>query len=291
MEHLILIMIFRFLIIVMSWQLVGILFRPLRMVGCHGETCPSIYYMAVKGVNFTGVHMADISNAIAVGSQGNIWITNNQGSSWSPIPLNLINPSGESQRLLNGNNRFRNVVMTDNNTILITNTLQSYNYFTNTYGKSSLFTVYAPNFINRANNMVLDISGGVRISGDMYINEGGLIGSNNTSFSLLNSGVENISFGGDTTSMVMGSLVGNTEIRNNTILSTRTSSTSSATGALVVAGGVGIGGNTNVAGRMNVISDASFNGNVIITSTRNSNNVNTGALVIKGGVGIPEIYM
>ena len=239
-----------------------------------------------QGVNFTGVHMADISNAIAVGSQGNIWITNNQGSSWSPIPLNLINPSGESQRLLNGNNRFRNVVMTDNNTILITNTLQSYNYFTNTYGKSSLFTVYAPNFINRANNMVLDISGGVRISGDMYINEGGLIGSNNTSFSLLNSGVKNISFGGDTTSMVMGSLVGNTEIRNNTILSTRTSSTSSATGALVVAGGVGIGGNTNVAGRMNVISDASFNGNVIITSTRNSSNVNTGALVINGGVGI-----
>jgi hypothetical protein len=239
-----------------------------------------------EGVNFTGVHMADISNAIAVGSQGNIWITNNQGSSWSPIPLNLINPSGESQRLLNGNNRFRNVVMTDNNTILITNTLQSYNYFTNTYGKSSLFTVYAPNFINRANNMVLDISGGVRISGDMYINEGGLIGSNNTSFSLLNSGVENISFGGDTTSMVMGSLVGNTEIRNNTILSTRTSSTSSATGALVVAGGVGIGGNTNVAGRMNVISDASFNGNVIITSTRNSSNTNTGALVINGGVGI-----
>ena len=239
-----------------------------------------------QGVNFTGVHMADISNAIAVGSQGNIWITNNQGSSWSPIPLNLINPSGESQRLLNGNNRFRNVVMTDNNTILITNTLQSYNYFTNTYGKSSLFTVYSPNFINRVNNMVLDISGGVRISGDMYINEGGLIGSNNTSFSLLNSGVKNISFGGDTTSMVMSSLVGNTEIRNNTILSTRTSSTSSATGALVVAGGVGIGGNTNVAGRMNVISDASFNGNVIITSTRNSSNINTGALVIKGGVGI-----
>ena len=238
------------------------------------------------GVHFTSVHMADISNAIAVGSQGNIWITNNQGASWSPIPLNLINSSGQAQSLLNGNNRFRNVVMTNNNTILITNTLQSYNYFTNTYGKSNLFTVYSPNFINRVNNMVLDISGGVRISGDMYINDGGIFGSNNTHFSLLNSGVKNLYLGGDTTSIVMGSLIGNTEIRNNTVMSSRSGSTSSTTGALTVAGGVGVGGNINVAGQMNIISDASFNGNVIISTNTNSSNTNTGALVIKGGVGI-----
>lgn len=239
-----------------------------------------------QGVNFTGVHIADISNAIAVGSQGNIWITNNKGSSWIPIPINLINPSGESNRLLNTNTRFRNVVMTDNNTILITNTIQSYNYFTNTYGKSNLFTVYSPNFINRVNNIVLDISGGFRISGDMNINDGGLIASNNTSFSLLNSGVKTLDFGGDTTSIVMGSLIGNTEIRNNVLMSAVTASTSSTTGALRVTGGAGIGGNVNVRGRMNVVSDASFNGNIIMSSTTNSANVNTGSLVIKGGVGI-----
>jgi len=257
-----------------------------------------------QGVNFTGVHMADISNAIAVGSQGNVWITNNKGTSWSVIPLNLINPSGESQMLLNTSNRLRNVVMTDNNTILITNTLQSYNYYTNTYGKSNLFTVYSPNFINRMNNMVLDISGGVRISGDMYINDGGLFGSNNTNFSLLNSGVKTLSLGGDTTSIIMGSIVGNTEIRNNVVMSAVSTSTSSTTGALRVAGGVGIGGNVNVAGRMNVVSDvsfnrniivggimnvvsdASFNANVIITGNKNSSNINTGALIVKGGVGI-----
>ena len=239
-----------------------------------------------QGINFTGVHMADISNAIAVGSQGNIWITRNKGLSWEPMPLNLINSSGESKRLLNTNNRFRNVVMTDNNTILITNTLQSYNYFTNIYGKSNLFTVYSPNLINRANNMVLDISGGVRISGDMYINDGGFLGSNNSSFSLLNSGVQSLYLGGDTTSIVIGSLSGNTEIRNNAIVDSNSASTSSTTGALIVSGGVGIGGNVNVAGQMNVISDASFNGNIIISSNTSSSNINTGALVIKGGVGI-----
>jgi hypothetical protein len=134
--------------------------------------------------------------------------------------------------------------------------------------------------------MVLDISGGFRISGDMYINDGGILGSNNTGFSLLNSGVKNLAFGGSTTSIVMGSVIGNTEIRNNVVMSAVSSSTSSTTGALRVVGGVGIGGNVNVAGRMNVISDASFNGNIIMSSNTNSANVDTGSLVIKGGVGI-----
>jgi hypothetical protein len=239
-----------------------------------------------QGVNFTGVHMADISNAIAVGSQGNIWITSNQGVSWSPIPLNLINPSGESKRLLNTNNQFRNVVMTDNNTILITNTLQTYNYFTNTYGKSSLFTVYSPNFINRANNMVLDISGGVRISGDMFIDDGGSLGSNNPAFSLLNSGVESIFLGGEATSIVMGADSGTTEIRNDVLLSSISASTSLDNGALVVSGGAGIVGNVNIGGILNVLLDSSMNGNVLITSRTSSTNVRTGALVVSGGAGI-----
>lgn len=239
-----------------------------------------------QGVQFTGVHMADISNAIAVGSQGNIWITTNKGISWSPIPLNLINSSGESKRLLNTNNQFRNVVMTDDNTILITNTLQSYNYFTNTYGKSSVFTVYSPNFINRANNMVLDISGGVRISGDMFIDDGGSLGSNNATFSLLNSGVESVYLGGEATSIVMGADSGTTEIRNNVLLSSNSDSTSSDNGALVVSGGAGIVGNVNIGGILNVLLDSSMNGNVLMTSRTSSTSSTSGSLVVSGGVGI-----
>ena len=239
-----------------------------------------------QGVQFTGVHMADISNAIAVGSQGNIWITTNKGISWSPIPLNLINSSGESKRLLNTNNQFRNVVMTDDNTILITNTLQSYNYFTNTYGKSSVFTVYSPNFINRANNMVLDISGGVRISGDMFINDGGSLGSNNPTFSLLNSGVESVYLGGEATSIVMGADSGTTEIRNNVLLSSNSDSTSSDNGALVVSGGAGIVGNVHIGGILNVLLDSSMNGNVLMTSRTSSTSSTSGSLVVSGGVGI-----
>jgi hypothetical protein len=53
-----------------------------------------------------------------------------------------------------------------------------------------------------------------------------------------------------------------------------TDSTSSITGALIVAGGAGIGGNVEVGG------------NVDIASTRSSTNSTTGALVVGGGIGV-----
>jgi len=233
------------------------------------------------GVNFTSVYMADLSNAIAVGSQGNIWITNNQGLSWSRMPNNLINSSGESQRLIATTNNFRNVTMTDQNTIVITNTIQTYNYYGNVYGKSSLFTVYTPNFVNRANHMVLDISGGVRVSGDLYINDGGSFGSNNASFALLNTGVQSVLFGGDATSIIMGNrLVGNTVIRNNALINTMVVSSDATFNGNFRTNNIQIGGVANFA------SDISMNGQVLITNTTSSTNLNTGALVVSGGVGI-----
>jgi len=57
-------------------------------------------------------------------------------------------------------------------------------------------------------------------------------------------------------------------------------STTTNTGALVVAGGVGIGTNLNVGGT------TTNTGNVWIASTMASTSTNTGALVVAGGVGI-----
>jgi len=57
------------------------------------------------------------------------------------------------------------------------------------------------------------------------------------------------------------------------------SSTSSNTGALVVAGGVGIGGCVNVSGTLVV-------GALDLTSTATSTSTTTGALIVPGGVGI-----
>ena len=81
-------------------------------------------------------------------------------------------------------------------------------------------------------------------------------------------------------------------------VTTTASSTDSTTGALVVAGGVGIGENLNIAGALTVnssavfnntlqaASTATFNNIVNITTTTNSVSTDTGAFVVAGGVGI-----
>jgi hypothetical protein len=255
------------------------------------------------GVNFTSVYITDASNAIAVGSQGNIWITRNNGIVWNPIPLNLINSSGKASWLLSSN-LFQNVIVTDPNTIMITNTIQKYNYSANVYGRSSIFSIFSPNFINQTNNNVLDVSGTARFSGDVYINENGGLKSTNKTINIVNTGVENIFLGGEATAIVMGnSSVGNTIIKNSMNITNTTKSTSSTTGALVVNGGAGIGGDLNVGGNSyfslirnsgnltvngfsNFVLDSSFNGNVLITSSSGSSSSTTGALVIKGGIGM-----
>jgi len=244
---------------------------------------------------FTSVHMIDSQNAITVGSYGNIWFSNNKGfrTSWTQIPMNIINASGKSSWLLSSS-LFRNVLMPDINTILITNTIQSYNFY-GSYGKSNIFSVYVPNLLNKANNPVLDISGTVRITGDIQINDGGSIVSKNQSMELFNTNVTDLFIGGSATNIVLGNVGGTTNIRNNLsvggefsiegktilegdthisgnldtsgslLISSRVPSLNTTTGALIVNGGVGISGNMNVGGHSYFGFDTSFNGNIGIS--------------------------
>ena len=219
---------------------------------------------------FTSVHMIDSQNAITVGSYGNIWFSNNRGfrTSWTQIPMNIINASGKASWLLSSN-LFRNVIMPDINTILITNTIQSYN-FNDSYGKSNIFSVYVPNLLNKANNSVLDISGTVRITGDMQINDGGSIVSNNQSMELFNKNVTNLFVGGSATNIVLGNVSGTTNIRNN----------------LLVGGEFSIVGKTNLEGDIHISGNLDTSGSLLISSRVPSTNTTSGALVVNGGVGV-----
>ena len=243
------------------------------------------------GVDFKSVYISDLSNAIAVGSQGNIWTTSNKGVSWNPIFKNLINPSGKADWLLKTTNNFRNVTMSDLNTIMITNTITPYNYYSNIYGNSQIFSIFSPNFINRRNNIVLDISGCSRFSGDLQINDNGSILSNSASFNLLNSDVQTIRFGGDANSIIIGSQGGNTIVNAVTRIANTSNSLNPTTGALIVSGGVGIGGNLSIGGNAIFTSDASFNTNIKVGgvsyfSNTPSTSTSSGAIVVSGGVGV-----
>jgi len=167
-----------------------------------------------NNVVYNSVYIYDTSNAVAVGTLGNIWSTTNSAVTWTYIPNNLINPSGKSYMITNPANNLSSIVMPDPNTILISNTIQNYVQST-TYGKSSIINCFIPNFVNRTNNNIIDVCGNMIISGDINVNSGGQIKSNNSQFFLLNSQVQSLNFAGDASNIIIGNTVGNTYIRNN----------------------------------------------------------------------------
>ena len=67
-----------------------------------------------------------------------------------------------------------------------------------------------------------------------------------------------------------------------------TTSTSDTTGALTVAGGVGVAENLNVGGNGDITGTLDVDGAVNLNDTTSSTNTTTGALIVDGGVGIAE---
>jgi hypothetical protein len=69
---------------------------------------------------------------------------------------------------------------------------------------------------------------------------------------------------------------------NQIVVSDITDSSSTPTGALTVAGGVGVAKNLSVGGSLGVASGVTF------TNSTNSSSTTTGALVVSGGVGVAK---
>jgi len=230
----------------------------------------------VTGVNLNSVHIYDFSNAVAVGSQGNIWITNNSGSTWNYMPNSLLNASGKDALITSTNNNFKNVMMPDRNTIIITNTIQP--YVKNLQkGISNIYNIFVPNFVNRENNVVIDISGIVNISGDLKINDNGAITSTNSTFHLLNKNVQTINIGGNAESINIGNtLIGNTNIQNN----------------MVVYGSVKFSQKMIVADDISMNANVYIKGNAVFDAQSQYNNgifVNKSNVVVTGNI-LGNIY-
>jgi hypothetical protein len=226
----------------------------------------SIYWTNNGGTSWTNntsiastlnsVFVLDTLRAVAVGNGGTLIYTNDGYNTWQPIPTEILNASGNANDVTSYN--LISISMTDINTLLITGTIQT---FVNgsQWGYSREYYLYLPNLFNTANNSVLDISGAVYISGDLHVNDGGSILSNNQTFSLLNTNVETIYFGGNATSLSIGTpIVGNTTIHHN----------------LVVAG-------------LTTTTDMSLNsGNIYVNNNININNGTTGQQANDIAIGI-----
>jgi len=198
--------------------------------------------ISFSSIQFNSVYCCDDLTAIVVGSQGNMWITQNSGASWIVMPEKWLNASGKQKLVNNVQNTLQNVVMSDKNTILVANTLIPY-IQNSQYGSSEILNVFTPNFINRGQNNILDVSGNMQISGDVRVIDGG-----NVYVTGYSNFISDVSLNGNLVvnrnTKIYGSIYGLYDTSLN--------------------GNVVIGGNVTVNGYSNFISDVSLNGNLVV---------------------------
>jgi hypothetical protein len=173
---------------------------------------------SVGNATLRSVYIYDLSNAVAVGDNGAfVYSTNWISGSWNTVPPTLLNSSGIASRLTMSN--LRSINMYDFNSFMIANANQAYNPATSQLGESQIMYCYFPNLFNRVNNKVLDVSGNMFISGDININDGGQLFSNNPTFNVLrNTAVKQIYVGNNATST---EITGNLFVRNDLSLNSR----------------------------------------------------------------------
>ena len=109
-------------------------------------------------------------------------------------------------------------------------------------------------------------------SGTLTINNPTVVGTQATQ-ALYNTTATTLNIGGAATALNLGASSGNTTVQNNLIttgnvnIDATTQSTNSTSGALIVAGGVGVAKNLNVGGNVVVTGDLTVNGNVTTLNT------------------------
>ena len=95
----------------------------------------------------------------------------------------------------------------------------------------------------------LAVTGNTTLTGDLAVN-GGDITSSASTFNLLNSGVTTLNLAGAGTAVTIGATTGFTDIRNLTTITNVTDSLTTATGALVVRGGMAVAKDLRVGGTL-----------------------------------------
>ena len=210
--------------------------------------------LVLSNINLKSVYLYDLSLGVAVGDNGVFMFSNNWSisNSWNIVPTFLLNSSGISNRILGKN--LIGIKMYDINTFIIATIIKPYNLLNNQLGKSQILLCYYPNLFNRSNNKVFDVSGNMFISGDININDGGQLLSNNTIFNVFYNSqtVKQINIGTNTASTAInGNLYAGGDVSfnqrlyvvNDTSLNTR----------------LFVGGDVSLNSRLTVYADTSLN--------------------------------
>ena len=222
--------------------------------------------ISVPGVVLNSVHIIDASNAIAVGNGGTIMYTVDGYATWKSVSPSIMNSSGNGNTLLDSSFNLTNVRCVDINQFYITKTIRTY-VSASTLGNTSLFHCYVPELFNNANNLVLDMSGSSRISGDVNINDGGRLKTNNSTFYLLDTCANTIRMGGEAANVFIGNVASSTTTVNSSLVTLKDAS---------------FNGNVVIGGKSQMLGNTTFTNSYVFSSYYDSSDtmgsINIGGL-------------
>lgn len=190
------------------------------------------------------VQVLDTMRAIAVGDNGLIMYSIDGFATWTTV-TNIDNNS-----LVTGVNLFT-VAILNANDFVVSGVKQ---------GRTKMFNLYAPYFLNRPNNHVLEASGNIVMSGDLQINDAGqILTTNNTNFNILPTVAQEIN-------------IGNTAVGGNTNVKANLDVTLNITGRqnmqlygdASLNSNLFVGGDASLNSKLYVVKDASFNSNLFV---------------------------
>jgi len=224
----------------------------------------SAYTVSWNSVSISGVlrsvKVLDAMRAIAVGDNGLIMYSIDGFATWITVGT-LDNGS-----LIAGVN-LSTISLMNANDFVVSGVVQ--NYVANSQqGRNKMFNLYAPYFLNRPNNSVLEASGNMVMSGDLQINDAGQLLTNNTSFNILPTVAQEINIGG---------ITGNTNVKANLDVTLNITGQqkmvlhgdASLNSRLFVGGDVSLNSNLYIMGKTTVIDLSAQNvditGNAFIT--------------------------
>jgi hypothetical protein len=210
-----------------------------------------------QAATFSGVlrslQVLDTMRAIAVGDNGLIMYSIDGYATWNTVTQGMLDNSS----LITGI-KLSTISILNANDFVVSGIIQDF-VKPNTLGRTKIFNLYAPYFLNRPNHSVLEASGNVIMSGDLQINDAGQLLSNMTYFNILPTEVQEIN-------------IGNTVVGGNTNVKANLDVTLDITGHenMLLYGDaslnsrVFIGGDASLNSNLYVVKDSSFNGRIFV---------------------------
>ena len=204
-----------------------------------------------EGITFLSVYIQDANKLIACGYNGSMAYSIDGGATWAFVSPNMIGAGGSGWQWTSSDSTLTDITMPDINTVVLRSLSSSVSPFP---GQSRIYTGWLPSLFNRSNNHVLDVCGNMVLSGDLWLNDGGIMQSNTPAaqtVSLFPETRQSISLGPNTAQISTGNLVvGKSTSSTSGIVGVPTSSA----GALVVLGGTSVMGNLMAEGYLFVNS-------------------------------------